>query len=265
MSVSEGLNYQIIQVIAKGMMLQNISSYDYGDEIAKHYAAYRPPLHEHILSLVLPDGSHFENGLDIGSGTGYSALALAKYCRHVSGVEPSDDMRSRAQAHAKVEYHAGSGESLPLPSASLDVVTFAGSLNYVNKAALAGELRRVCKPSALIIVYDFEILLAPLLEALQVSNTIAGQAYNHATNLSGIRGLDEIAVNTNRMSLHLSATEVAHIILSAAERYVGLDNGCSDKKLFDNLVDNIQSLIAKNRHDIDVNCNIYYAIYKIDS
>lgn len=60
-------------------------SEEYDEAIAYHYNAYRPPLHEVILSQVLGKDERFQNGLDIGCGTGYSAIALAKYCSQVYG------------------------------------------------------------------------------------------------------------------------------------------------------------------------------------
>ena len=82
----------------------NKDSGHYDNLIAGHYAAYRPPLHQKILSLALPKDRRFEVGLDVGSGTGYSAIALADFCESVFGVEPSDAMREKATQHNKVKY-----------------------------------------------------------------------------------------------------------------------------------------------------------------
>ncbi len=58
----------------------------YDDQIARHYAAYRPPLHQLIINEAL-ENQLFEVGLDIGCGTGCSAIALADRCRQVFGVD----------------------------------------------------------------------------------------------------------------------------------------------------------------------------------
>ena len=60
-------------------------SEEYDEAIAYHYDAYRPPLAEVILSQVLGEDERFQDRLDIGCGTGYSAIALAKYCSQVYG------------------------------------------------------------------------------------------------------------------------------------------------------------------------------------
>src|SRR5690625_4484968 len=68
----------------------------YDANAAAHYAAYRPPLHAMILGRVLTGNASFDIGLDIGCGTGYSAVALAKYCKFVYGIDPSPSMLNRA-------------------------------------------------------------------------------------------------------------------------------------------------------------------------
>src|SRR5699024_11326965 len=67
----------------------------YSDLLAYHYSAYRPPLHALILKRLLAPENSFQTGVDIGCGTGYSARALAPYCEHVYGVDPSQCARDR--------------------------------------------------------------------------------------------------------------------------------------------------------------------------
>lgn len=68
----------------------------YDRAIATHYSAYRPPLHDIILEYVLLENEIFSVGLDVGCGTGYSAIALTKYCSQVHGIEPSSSMLQEA-------------------------------------------------------------------------------------------------------------------------------------------------------------------------
>lgn len=83
-----------------------------------------------ILERVLFEEEVFNQGLDVGCGTGYSAGALAKYCTHIYGIDPSQSMLEEARPHEKITYRQGRGQDLPLPDKSIDVVTFAGSLFY---------------------------------------------------------------------------------------------------------------------------------------
>jgi ubiquinone/menaquinone biosynthesis C-methylase UbiE len=95
--------------------------------------------------------------LDLGAGIGRLTPALAKtFGGPVTGVEPSAKMREQAEtnaAHPGVTYLAGSAESIPMPTASVD-----GALVYfvwhhvTDKAAGARELHRVVRPGGRVLV-----------------------------------------------------------------------------------------------------------------
>lgn len=87
----------------------------YDRAVAAHYSSYRPPLHQMILQKVLSSEELFDDGLDVGCGTGYSAVALADYCLRVYGVEPSQSMLDLAMPHDKIIYLKGTSGNIPLP------------------------------------------------------------------------------------------------------------------------------------------------------
>jgi ubiquinone/menaquinone biosynthesis C-methylase UbiE len=95
--------------------------------------------------------------LDLGSGTGRMTPALANaFGGPVHGVEPSDNMRAQAIAHAghpAVTYAAGSAERIPLPDASVDAaLLFFVWHHVVDREAAAREVRRVVKPGGTLFV-----------------------------------------------------------------------------------------------------------------
>ncbi|MHC0429943.1 class I SAM-dependent methyltransferase [Streptomyces sp. O3] len=89
-------------------------------------------------------------GLDVGSGTGRFAPALAETFGPVVGVEPADRMREVAQAqsrHPDVRYIAGAAEEIPVPSESADYALLAWSWHHVqDQPRAARELARVLRP-----------------------------------------------------------------------------------------------------------------------
>lgn len=238
--------------------LQSIK--DYNAVTAKHYAAYRPPLHEMILALALPEGLRYETGLDIGSGTGYSSLALAAYCRSVIGIEPSDAMRTAATPHPKVEYREGSGEFIPVEQSSVDIATFAGSLFYTDKGALIPELARVCRNGCKIVVYDFEVLVDNILTDLHVPLTPHGSDYDHAVNLSGIDGLSELTVCRDQRKLLLEPAQLAHVLLSSPDRYLAI----AEKYKCDNPFDSLVSSLSQPGKNSSLSADIFYSIYHLN-
>ena len=129
----------------------------YDETNAVHYAAYRPPLHQLILSRVLDAEDSYEFGLDIGCGTGHSAVALTHYCRHVVGIEPSKPMLERAAQATGVEYIRGSAESIPALDQTADLVTLAGSLSYadISNSPVNSNAFVVPLPSSLLTISMF--------------------------------------------------------------------------------------------------------------
>jgi len=79
---------------------------EYDRITAEHYAAYRPPLHQLILSKCLNENQNFASGLDVGCGTGFSTIALSSFCKKVIGIDPATEMLVRAIDADNVSYAA---------------------------------------------------------------------------------------------------------------------------------------------------------------
>ena len=151
----------------------------YDKSIATHYAAYRPPIHEIILKRTLTSSDNQRMGLDIGCGTGRSSRALKKYCHLVVGLDPSEAMLGKVEKLEGVVYVNAAGEQIPMVENLVDVVTIAGSLNYIDRAKLVNELKRVCRSDAAIVVYDFEIDLSNIEEQLELERYNKIIEYDH--------------------------------------------------------------------------------------
>lgn len=210
----------------------------YDTTAAGHYAAYRPPLHPVILERLVGSSEAFGSGLDVGCGTGISSVALARHCRSVTGIDPSTPMLERALAHPRVSYRTGTG-SAPghLPGSPFDVVAFAGSLSYTKSEALRRGLLGLCRDGAPWLVYDFEILLDPILEALGVVLRPGASDYDHSLDLSDWEGFETEIRGRDRVRLELRSTEMAHLLLSDSNRHDALADRLGAGALFEVLVD----------------------------
>jgi arsenite methyltransferase len=97
-----------------------------------------------------------ETVLDIGSGSGTDALIASQLVGasgRVIGLDMTDAMRDKLRSNAhtcgalNVQVLEGNAEEIPLPDASVDVVTSNGVLNLVpDKAKAFREIARVLKP-----------------------------------------------------------------------------------------------------------------------
>jgi SAM-dependent methyltransferase len=127
--------------------------------MATSYAFSRPPVHPQIISKIRQDlgiGQPVPRALDIGSGAGLSAAALAPIARFVVGLEPVPAMLIHRRAVApNASFVAAVAERMPFAAGTFDVVTAAGSLNYVNLPVFFRDLTRVLTDKGVMIIYDF--------------------------------------------------------------------------------------------------------------
>lgn len=101
--------------------------------------------------------------VDIGSGSGRSTFYFARYAKSVIGVEPEKTMRELAEREAirrgstNVRFFEGSGQDIPLPDNSADVVTaITAAFHPIEEIVplFIREAIRVLRPEGLILVED---------------------------------------------------------------------------------------------------------------
>ncbi|MBV8214020.1 MAG: class I SAM-dependent methyltransferase [Verrucomicrobia bacterium] len=136
------------------------------DQFNKQAALYATsPVHRSGPSLpVLIEMSAPETVdlvLDVATGTGNTALALAPLVRRVIGLDVAsamlDQARARAQAEniGNVEFVSGSAEDLPFSDAQFSlVVSRHAPHHFHNLAKFLREIRRVLRPDGRFVVAD---------------------------------------------------------------------------------------------------------------
>jgi SAM-dependent methyltransferase len=229
----------------------------YASTTAQHYAAYRPPLHKTILEMIFTLPENPQRGLDIGCGTGLSCQALTGYCNHVIGIDPSLAMLAEAETQPGISYLNADGQRIPLTGNSIDVVTMAGSLNYLDRKLLIAELTRVCRSGAEIAIYDFEIDLSHFETRLAVDTSIDSGSYNHRLNLSGFSEVEEICVVSAEVMFHPAAGEIAHLLLADDRWYGSLQEQFYPGNVFESLKQEIELMNTRFR----VKSRIDYSLY----
>lgn len=127
-------------------------------------------LAERVAAFVLPRGD--ERALDVGTGAGALAFALAPLVREVVGIDRVPELLERARERVRelsnVTFVEGDAESLPFEDASFDLVGTLRTLHHVPRPELVvAELARVTRPGGLILVVD-QIAPSDPLEAIEV-------------------------------------------------------------------------------------------------
>ncbi|MFT3876277.1 MAG: class I SAM-dependent methyltransferase [Propioniciclava sp.] len=85
--------------------------------------------------------------VDVGAGTGKLTRGLLGAGCRVTAVDPDQAMLGvLAQGLPGVTTHLGSAESLPLPDASADLITFGQAWHWVDVPSASRECARVLRP-----------------------------------------------------------------------------------------------------------------------
>jgi demethylmenaquinone methyltransferase/2-methoxy-6-polyprenyl-1,4-benzoquinol methylase len=121
--------------------------------------------------------------LDVATGTGLVAFALAHRGCTVIGLDQSEDMLAIARRHlderphfaTRVSFVQGEAEKLPFDEGEFDALTFTYLLRYVDdRPATMRELARVVKPGGRMGMVEFGVPRSAPLRAAWRLHTRAG-------------------------------------------------------------------------------------------
>jgi len=133
------------------------------DKQAALYAA--SPVHRFGPSLPVlveyADPKPEDVALDVATGTGNAAFAIAGAVHSVIGLDVSDGMIAQAQSRAEheevrnVEFRLGSAEEMPFPDAWFDLVVARHAPHHFHRVDhFLAEVRRVLKPNGRFVMAD---------------------------------------------------------------------------------------------------------------
>ncbi len=96
------------------------------ERVAARQDARAARLAEAVRDFVQPRGD--ERAIDVGTGAGALAFALAPLVREVVGLDPVPELLelARARARPNTEFAEGDGTALPFPDTSFDLAGCAG-------------------------------------------------------------------------------------------------------------------------------------------
>jgi ubiquinone/menaquinone biosynthesis C-methylase UbiE len=98
-----------------------------------------------------------ERTLDVGTGAGALALALAPFVREVVGLDPVPELLelARDRAAPNTEFVEGDGTALPFADGEFDLTGTHRTLHHIARPDLVvAELARVTRPAGHVLVVD---------------------------------------------------------------------------------------------------------------
>jgi SAM-dependent methyltransferase len=125
------------------------------ERVAARQDARAERLAAEVHDFVRPAGD--ERALDVGTGAGALAFALAPLVREVVGLDPVPELLelARARARPNTEFVEGDGTALPFPDTSFDLAGTHRTLHHVSRPErVVAELARVTRPSGHVLVVD---------------------------------------------------------------------------------------------------------------
>ena len=139
------------------------------DGVAAHARAQVEKVRDELRVFLAPLRGD-ERALDVGTGAGTLALALAPLVGEVVGVDIVPELleAARRDAPANVTFVEGEATALPFENGSFDLACSRRTLHHVGRPELAvAELARVCRAGGRIFVDD-QIAPADPLAALEL-------------------------------------------------------------------------------------------------
>ncbi len=124
----------------------------WNEEMVERLATVLEPIHDELVERLAPQPG--ERWLDLGSGTGATALRAARDGAAVTAIDASEPMIEKARSDAEeaglsVRFDVGSVEYLPYEDGEFDAI--ASNFGFIfspDHANVAGELARVARPGA---------------------------------------------------------------------------------------------------------------------
>ncbi len=174
--------------------------------------------------------------VDIGCGSGLSTRLWNGHTDAVIGIEPNDDMRSRAESVAVPErgthilYRHEYAHDTGLPDGCADILTCSQALHWMEPESTFAEVARVLRPGGVFAAYDCDWPPVVHPEAEQAYSAFVGQEQqyriSHPDLYAGVQSWPKSG-HLARMSesgrfCHVREALVHHVELGNAERLVGL-------------------------------------------
>lgn len=125
-----------------------------GPAYAEFRPRYPPPLFR-ALAAIAPAR---RLAWDCATGSGQAALGLAEHFDEVVATDASEAQLRAAVAHPRVYYRQAPAQTSGLASGTVDLVTVAQALHWLDRPAFYAEVRRVLAPGGVLAAWCYGLV-----------------------------------------------------------------------------------------------------------
>ena len=142
----------------------------YEDQIhAAMYKKYRPEYPSFIKTSIINyitaknPNCTFKNMLDVGCGSGQATMMWQNDFEKINGIDVSaEQIRHAPTGNDRVRFSVGSADNLEFEDASMDLVTIAMALHWVDRDRFYSEVKRVLRPGGVLAAFGHNYLKVKL-------------------------------------------------------------------------------------------------------
>jgi SAM-dependent methyltransferase len=134
---------------------------------AGDYARFRPTYPAAMYAWLADSAPGRALAVDVGTGNGQAARALAAHFERVLAFDPSEAQLRKAEPHPRVEYRVAAAEALGLGDGSADLVLAAQAFHWFDAGRFFAEVERALRPGGLLALVTYSLtVIDPAIDAV---------------------------------------------------------------------------------------------------
>ncbi len=123
--------------------------------LAATYARARPTYPAALYAWLAGLLDRHELAWDCATGNGQAALGLAPHFARVVATDKSAEQLAHAPSDPRIDYRLASADRSGLDAASVDLVTVAAALHWLDFASFFAEVERVVRPGGVLAAWTY--------------------------------------------------------------------------------------------------------------
>src|SRR3989442_8961434 len=132
-----------------------LSFQNHFSDAARAYATFRPRYPDALFAFLAAAVRRRDLAWDCAAGSGQAAIGLARHFSRVIASDASEAQIAHAMPHRAVEYRVGRAEQSGLAAGSVDLVTVAQGLHWLDPKAFYPEARRGLVPRGMVAAWCY--------------------------------------------------------------------------------------------------------------